>query len=57
MKLREEKNRKRDEAKERNAAWQALTPKQQLAELDKRPGASARQRERITRRAKEQSAK
>jgi hypothetical protein len=38
---------RKDEANERLVAWQALTPKQQLAVLDTRPGASKRQRARI----------
>lgn len=33
------KDRRRKEAEERNARWAALTPAEQLAELDKRFGA------------------
>lgn len=35
------------EATQRSIVWNKLTPQQQLAELDKRPGKSARQRARI----------
>lgn len=38
---------RKNEAKERLEAWQKLTPQQQLAALDSRPGASKRQRARI----------
>lgn len=39
--------RKRTEATERQKEWAKLNPKQQLAELDKRPGESKKQRARI----------
>lgn len=35
------------QAKERQEAWAKLTPQEQLAHLDKRPGESKRQRERL----------
>ena len=38
---------KQKEAKERDAEWAKKTPKEQLAELDLRPGESKRQRARI----------
>lgn len=41
------RERKRTEAAERAAAWQHLTPREQLAQLDHRPGESKRQRARI----------
>lgn len=37
----------RYEAEQRAAAWRKLSPQEQLAELDKRPGKSSRQRARI----------
>ena len=43
-------NRLREEAQERQAAWAALTPAQQLVVLNQRPGESKRQRARILRR-------
>lgn len=45
--LKGNKARKRAEATERQAEWSALSPKQQLSELDKRPGDSKKQRARI----------
>jgi hypothetical protein len=38
---------KQREAKERAEAWSSLTPQQQLAALDRRPGESKRQRARL----------
>lgn len=43
----QDREAKRAEAEERNAAWRGLTPLQKLAALDKRPGKSERQRKRI----------
>lgn len=45
--LKGNKARKLAEATERQNEWAALTPKQQLAELDRRPGQSKKQRARI----------
>jgi hypothetical protein len=45
--LKGNKARKRAEAVERQSAWANLSPKQQLAELDRRPGESKKQRARI----------
>lgn len=45
--LKGNKARKLAEATERQEAWTTLTPKQQLAELDRRPGESKKQRARI----------
>lgn len=39
MNGRADRERRRNEAEARNAIWAALTPQQQLAELDKRFGA------------------
>lgn len=44
---REMKIRKRTEAVERQAAWAALSKEEKLAILDRRQGASRRQRERL----------
>ena len=41
------KEQRKREGAERLAAWQKLTPQQQLKELDKRPGESKKQRERL----------
>ena len=41
------KEEKRKEAEERNAAWQTLSPEQQLESLDKRHMTATRQRARI----------
>jgi hypothetical protein len=38
---------RQDEAKERQAAWDKLTPQEQLKALDGRPGGSKRQRARL----------
>jgi len=47
MKKSERKAMKIREAQERLERWRSLTPAQRLAELDKRPGNSTRQRARI----------
>lgn len=41
------KPRRREEGDARNAKWRSLTPNEQLAELDRRPGESKRQRAKI----------
>lgn len=41
------KHVKRKEANERNAKWAALTPSQQIAELDKRNVVATKQRKKI----------
>lgn len=41
------KPRRREEGDTRNAKWRALTPTEQLKELDRRPGESKRQRDKI----------
>lgn len=41
------RKKRREAAEVRNSAWASLTPKEQLAALDKRPGDSKRQRLRI----------
>lgn len=41
------KPKRRDEGDARNARWRALTPTEQLHELDLRPGDSERQRTKI----------
>lgn len=41
------KHTKRAEANERNARWAELTPRQQLADLDRRGLTATRQRKRI----------
>jgi hypothetical protein len=43
------KEQRRLEAKERNTAWQALSPREQLDSLDKRRMSAVKQRARITR--------
>lgn len=43
----ERKELKRLEGEERLLNWRSLTPMQQIAELDKRPGESKKQRARI----------
>jgi hypothetical protein len=48
MRLRPDKKfQRQEEAKERNAAWQALSPQQQIESLNERRGNSMRQRARI----------
>ena len=47
MKKSERKAMKIREAQERLERWRSLTPAQRLAELDRRPGNSTRQRARI----------
>jgi hypothetical protein len=50
MRLHKDRNsltKRREEALARNTAWTALTPKEQLKALDKRPGESKRQRRKI----------
>ena len=48
MRLRPDKKFQRQEdAKERNAAWQALSPQQQIESLNDRRGNSMRQRTKI----------
>jgi hypothetical protein len=44
------KDQKRAEGEERNTKWQALTPEQQLKDLDLRPGDCAKQRAKILKR-------
>ncbi len=45
--LKGNQSRKREEAQERQNHWANLSPKQQLIELDKRPGECRKQRARI----------
>lgn len=47
MKLRDKRDLKAKQAKERLEYWQSLSVAQQLAELDKRPGEQKRQRARL----------
>lgn len=50
MKPLTDKQRKREEAEARNSAWRALSPKEQLASLDRRLGkgvGAVKQRARI----------
>lgn len=42
---------KRKEAEQRNNEWAKLTPEQQLKELEKRPGNSAKQRKKLATKA------
>ena len=47
MKIRKTKEQKRTESEERAEKWQALTPKEQLASLDKRGMRALKQRARL----------
>lgn len=47
MKIRKTKEQKRTESEERTEKWQVLTPKEQLASLDKRGMRALKQKARI----------